>query len=76
MTRHDITPRQAEKLYAALLPTLGFLTQLDERLGELGLPADDPYRSALREARDAYRALTAATLALGRPGGEGRPARP
>ena len=41
MTREDITTRQAGKIYEALHPTLGFLTRLEERLGELGLPDDE-----------------------------------
>ena len=73
MTREDITTRQAGKIYEALHPTLGFLTRLEERLGELGLPDDDEYMGKLKAARDAYRALAAETLKLTRWEREVRP---
>lgn len=73
MTRDDITTRQADKVYAALVPTLGFLTQLETRLGELGFSGDDEYVVKLKAARDAYRAFAAETLKLSSEGRGGRP---
>lgn len=64
MTKDDITPKQAEKLLAALCPTLGFLTQLEARLGELGFTAEDEYLRKLKAASEAYRRFTADTLKL------------
>jgi outer membrane protein assembly factor BamA len=68
MRKHEITAVQADKVYAALVPTLGFLTQLEARLAELGFPGDDAYVVRLRAASEAYRRLTADTFGLTRRG--------
>jgi len=73
MKRDDITTRQAEKLYAALVPTLGFLNQLEERFGELGFPSEDEYVAKLKAARDAFRMLTSETLRMTGSERVGRP---
>src|SRR6478736_6569139 len=58
MTSSDITTRQAEKIYEALRPTLGFLTQLEGRLAELGFSMTDSYFQKVTAARDAFQRLT------------------
>ncbi len=66
MTKDNITTRQAEKIYAALTPTLGFLTQLESRLTEVGFQATDGYYERVRAARAAFLHLTTETHALTR----------
>ncbi len=61
MTTNEITTRQAGKIYAALVPTLGFLTQLEVRLGEMGISPLDPYFQKVMAARDAFHGLTVET---------------
>lgn len=61
MTVNNITTKQAGKIYQALTPTLGFLTQLEVRLGEMGLSPVDPYYQKVVAARDAFHSLTVDT---------------
>jgi hypothetical protein len=61
MSRADLTTTQAGKIYEALRPTLGFLTQLDRRLRELGFPPNDGYHEKVGNALDAFRRLTTET---------------
>lgn len=57
----EITAKQAWKIYEALNPTLGFLTQLETRLAALGLGPLDPYFQKVVAARDAFHSLTVET---------------
>ena len=75
MTGEHITTRQARKIYDALYPTLGFLTQLEMRLLDLGFPPTDDYVVRVRSARDAYQQLTVETHYLSCKSGVGRPER-
>lgn len=61
MTRGDLSSRQARKIFDALHPTLGFLTQLERRLLELGFPPTDPYYGKVKAALDAYHRLAVET---------------
>lgn len=72
MTRDDLTSKQAEKIYEALRPTLGFLTQLEGRLQELGFAATDGYYEKVRAALDAYHRLTVETHYLSCKSGVGK----
>lgn len=72
MTRNDITTRQASKIYDALHPTLGFLTQLEQRLDRLGFRHDDDYYKLVATARDAFQRLTVETHYLSCESGVGR----
>jgi hypothetical protein len=65
----DLTTEQA------IQPTLGFLTQLDRRLAEHGLPPTDGYVRRVTAARDALHDLTVATHYLSLRHGVGRPDR-
>jgi hypothetical protein len=61
MTSEDLTTKQAEKIYDALRPTLGFLTQLEQRLQEIGFSPNDGYYEKVNAALDAFRRLTIET---------------
>lgn len=75
MTRGDLSTKQAKKIYGALHPTLGFLTQLERRLLELGISANDSYYAKVKAARDTYQQLTVETHYLSCESGVGRPDR-
>lgn len=68
----EITTKQAAKIYAALQPTLGFLTQLEVRLGELGLSPIDPYLRQVQAVRDVFHGLVVETHYRSCEGGVGR----
>ena len=74
MTANGITAKQAGKIYEALQPTLGFLTQLEVRLGEMGVGPLDPYLQKVVAARDAFHGLTVETHYRSCEGGVGRAA--
>ena len=69
MTTNGITAKQAGKIYEALLPTLGFLTQVEVRLGEMGVSPLDPYFQKVVAARDAFHGLTVETHSRSCEGG-------
>lgn len=73
MTRDEITTKQAEKIYLALRPTLGFLTQLEERLTALGFSSTDDFYRKVLDARDAFHRLTVETHYRSCGSGVGRP---
>lgn len=70
-----ISVRQAAKLHAALHPTLGFLTVLEQRLLDLGIPATDAYYQKVAAARDAMHRLVVDTHYKSCASGVGRPVR-
>ncbi|MFO0840938.1 MAG: hypothetical protein U0797_00885 [Gemmataceae bacterium] len=70
--KEALTTLQAAKIYDALHPTLGFLTQLEARLSQLGLRPTDGYYQKVREALDAFHRLTVETHYLSCTGGVGR----
>jgi hypothetical protein len=72
MTRQALTTRQAGKIYEALCPTLGFLTQLEQRLAEMGFGPLDPYYQKVKVAQDALHRLTVETHYRSCEGGVGR----
>ena len=72
MTKDDITTRQAQRIYDALFPALGFLTQLETRLSDLGFPSTDGYVEKVRAAREAFMKLTVETHYLSCGCGVGR----
>ncbi len=61
MTSQDLTTTQAEKIYEALRPTLAFLTQLDQRLQDIGFGPANGYCEKVKEALDAFLRLTTET---------------
>lgn len=64
MSDKELTRIQAGKIYDALYPMLGFLSQLDGRLAELGFSPADGYLEKVRAAREAYFRLAVETHRL------------
>jgi hypothetical protein len=54
----DLTPQQASSLADRLVPTLGYLTRLTNRMQQQGWKANDPAYLAAWKARDALHELT------------------
>jgi hypothetical protein len=52
------TPKQAQELSARLVPALGYLTRLTNRMQQRGWKSDDPAYVAAWQARDALHELT------------------
>ncbi len=72
MTNEELSTTQARKIFDALHPTLGFLTQLEVRLGQLGFPPTDEYYRKVLAAREAFHRLTVETHYLSCRSGVGR----
>ena len=58
MDLSHLTPRQAQELSARLVPALGYLTRLTNRMQQRGWRSDDPAYLAAWKARDALHELT------------------
>ena len=58
MELSDLTPRQAHELSARLVPALGYLVRLTNRMQQRGWSACDPAYVAAWKARDALHELT------------------
>lgn len=71
-SRKQLTTLQAKKIYDAVFPTLGFLTQLEERLRHIGLPPNDRFYLLVVTARTAVHGLTVEAHYQSLPGGVGR----
>lgn len=70
--RKQLTTLQAKKIHDAVFPTLGFLTQLEERLRHLGFPPNDRFYSLVAHARAAVHGLSVEAHYQSLPGGVGR----
>ena len=58
MELSDLTPQQAHALAERLMPALGYLTRLTNRMQQRGWRADDPAYLAAWRSRDALHELT------------------
>jgi hypothetical protein len=72
MNRDSIERWQAKRISESLQPSVSYFLRLRERMGEKGLPANDPNYQAVCRAYDAMQALYAATHYLSCDG-VGRP---
>lgn len=59
MNHADVTAEQASTIGAAIVPTLEYLSKLDERMRRRGFPADDPLMTKVMFALESMRQLRA-----------------
>ena len=75
MELSDLTPQQAHALAERLMPVLGYLTRLTNRMQQRGWRADDPAYLAAWRSRDALHELTV-RLHYAKQGNPGAPPKP
>ena len=75
MNSQQLTRQQAETIFRALQPKLGYLSKLRRRMEQTGFPPDDKLFRLTVAAQDALQSLYIETHYLSCHGGVGRPPR-
>lgn len=70
MDNRDIRPEQAREIHETLMPTLGYLNKLLQRMDQRGFPDEDPYCKSAIAARDALHDLCVKTHLMSCVGGD------